>query len=222
MATRGSHKHKRRSSRSGDWRRSALGAQVSALPVSAGDRKRFDWGSWGCGRPGFGCACSLPPIAAGSASGRTGQGPGGSPVGVAGAVGVLDAAAWELIMPAVGAGSRRVRRVEVSGSGVLPSCAGDLAVDRPGQEEGQPALPGCSGLGRCPGDKMIDWLSPPWGVRPLSLIRPPARPLLRAQRPAAADSGSRELAAVVPSSGACGCGIPARPACHRGLVTMEL
>ena len=111
----------------------------------------------------LGVPAPCPPIAAGSASGRTGQGPGGSPVGVAGAVGVLDAAAWELIMPAVGAGSRRVRRVEVSGSGVLPSCAGDLAVDRPGQEEGQPALPGCSGLGRCPGDKMIDWLSPPWG-----------------------------------------------------------
>jgi hypothetical protein len=30
--------------------------------------------------------------------------------------------------------------------------------------------------GRCPGDKMIDWVSPPWGVRPLSLIRPPAWP----------------------------------------------
>src|SRR5437773_3999206 len=74
----------------------------------------------------------------------------------------------------------------------------------------QPALPGSAGRGRCPGDKMIDWVSPPAGMRPLSLIRPPAWPLVCAQRPAAADSGSRELAAVVPPSGddGCGCSCP--------------
>jgi hypothetical protein len=57
---------------------------------------------------------------------------------------------------------------------------------------------------------MIDGVSPPAGMRPLSLIRPPAWPLVRAQRPAAADSGSRELAAVVPPSGddGCGCSCP--------------
>jgi len=58
-----------------------------------------------------------PLIAAGSASGRAGQGPGGSPAGVAGAVGVLDAAARERIMP----GGR--------GLGGPGGCAGDdLAV----------------------------------------------------------------------------------------------
>jgi len=37
----------------------------------------------------------------------------------------------------------------------------------------------------CPGDMMIDWVSPPAGMRPLSLIRPSAWPC----GPAAADSG---------------------------------
>jgi hypothetical protein len=32
-----------------------------------------------------------------------------------------------------------------------------------------------AGLGRCPGDKMIDWVSPPAGMRPLSLAGKPSR-----------------------------------------------
>jgi hypothetical protein len=32
-----------------------------------------------------------------------------------------------------------------------------------GQEQEQPALPGSAGLGRCPGDMMIDWVSPACG-----------------------------------------------------------
>ena len=55
----------------------------------------------------------------------------------------------------------------------------------PGRE--QPALPRSAGRWRCPGDMMIDWVSPPAGMRPLSLIRPSAWPC--AGR-AAADSGS--------------------------------
>ena len=55
-------------------------------------------------------------------------------------------------------------------------------------------------------------------MRPLSLIRPPAWPL--AAKPAAADSGSRELAAVVPHRVKCGCGVPARGRSVAGLVTM--
>ncbi len=42
----------------------------------------------------------------------------------------------------------------------------------------QPALPRSAGRGRCPGDMMIDWVSPPAGMRPLSLIRPSALRLL--------------------------------------------
>src|SRR5204863_6912354 len=61
----------------------ALGYKVSlepaALPVSAGDRKRFDWGSWGCGRPGFGCACSLPPDSCRFCERADGSGTGRAP-----------------------------------------------------------------------------------------------------------------------------------------------
>ena len=46
-----------------------------------------------------------------------------------------------------------------------------------GRGQEQPALPRSAGLGRCPGDMMIDWVSPPAGMRPLSLIRPSAWPL---------------------------------------------
>jgi len=55
-------------------------------------------------------------------------------------------------------------------------------------------------------------------MRPLSLIRPPAWPLVAG--PAAADSGSRELAAVFPHRVKCGCGVPARGRCVAELVTM--
>jgi hypothetical protein len=69
---------------------------------------------------------------------------------------------------------------------------------RPGVWE-QPALPGSARRGCCPDGKMIDCVSPPAGMRPLSLIRPPAWPLLRAQRPAAADSGSAGAGRGVPT-----------------------
>jgi hypothetical protein len=45
-----------------------------------------------------------------------------------------------------------------------------------GRGQEQPALPRSAGLGRCPGDMMIDWVSPSAGMRPLGLIRPSARP----------------------------------------------
>jgi len=57
----------------------------------------------------------------------------------------------------------------------------------PGPEGwGQPALPGSAGRRRAA--PATRWLigCPPSGVRPLSLIRPPAWPFVRAQRPAAA------------------------------------
>ena len=58
----------------------------------------------------------------------------------------------------------------------------------------------------CPGDMMIDWVSPPAGMRPLSLIRPSAMARAGRQRLTA---GWRELAAVVPI-GEFGCGGPGR------------
>ena len=64
-----------------------------------------------------------------------------------------------------------------------------------GRGQEQPALPRSAGLGRCPGDMMIDWVSPPAGMRPLSLIRPSAWPAEGRQRLTA---DRRELAAVVP------------------------
>ena len=71
-------------------------------------------------------------------------------------------------------------------AGGLP-VRGDLPW-RPGAGHEQPALPRSAGLGRCPGDMMIDRVSPPAGMRPLSLIRPSAWPC--GAGPAAADSGS--------------------------------
>ena len=61
-------------------------------------------------------------------------------------------------------------------------------ISRGGRGQEQPALPRSAGHRRCPGDKMIDWVSPPAGMRPLSLIRPSAWPCQA--RAAAADSGS--------------------------------
>jgi hypothetical protein len=62
--------------------------------------------------------------------------------------------------------------------GVFAFLSGGDQPRRPGREErgSQPYL-GPRGAGRCPGDKMIDWVSPPAGMRPLSLIRPPAWPV---------------------------------------------
>ena len=54
------------------------------------------------------------------------------------------------------------------GADVVNGQAGGLSVrgDQPwrlGAGQEQPALPGSAGLGRCPGDMMIDWVSPPAG-----------------------------------------------------------
>jgi hypothetical protein len=78
---------------------------------------------------------------------------------------------------------------------------------RGGARSSQPYL-GPRGL-RCPGDMMIDQVSPPAGMRPLSLIRPSAWPCGKGRRRLTADW--RELAAVVPI-GEFGCGGPAGPA----------
>jgi hypothetical protein len=63
---------------------------------------------------------------------------------------------------------------------------------------------------------MIDWVSPPAGMRPLSLIRPSAWPCGKGRQRLTA--AWRELAAVVPI-GESGCGGPGRAGGHV-LVTM--
>jgi hypothetical protein len=73
----------------------------------------------------------------------------------------------------------------------------------------EPVMPGPAGLGaasltwvrgarRCPGDKMIDWVSPPGGDAAAQSNQAARLAQWRARRPAEADSGSQELAAVVP------------------------
>ena len=92
-----------------------------------------------------------PLIAAGSASGRAGQGPGGSPAGVAGAVGVLDAAAREWIMP--GSGGREQGRAAGGGwrFGVLAFlCGVTLPLIGRGRRRGSQPYLGARGLGVAP------------------------------------------------------------------------
>jgi hypothetical protein len=97
-------------------------------------------------------------------------------------------------MPGGGAGSPGVRDIV---SAVLAGGLSAGVISRGGRGRGQeqPALPRPAGLG-CPGDMMIDWVSPPAGMRPLSLIRPSAWPSGKGRQRLTADW--RELAAVVP------------------------
>src|SRR6516165_9121419 len=67
---------------------------------------------------------------------------------------------------------------------------------RGGARSSRPYL-GRRGVGRCPGDMMIDWVCPPAGMRPLSLISPCSWPL-RGRAGQRLTAVGRELAAVVP------------------------
>jgi hypothetical protein len=87
--------------------------------------------------------------------------------------------------------------MRVSGSGWWPFCAGDQPW-RPvagGQE--QPALPRSAGLERCPGDMMIDWVSPACGDA-AARSNQAVRAALREQARQRLTAVRRELAAVVP------------------------
>ena len=74
-----------------------------------------------------------------------------------------------------------------------------------GEEGSQPYL-GARGAGCGPGDKMFDRVSPPAGMRPLSLIGPSAGALGRQRL----TGGLQELAAVVPHRVRVAAGVPAR------------
>jgi hypothetical protein len=88
----------------------------------------------------------------------------------------------ERIMPG-GRGRKGLGLVRVFAGGVLAFLSGRDQPRRPGTGgKGAASLTWVRGAsGGCPGDKMIDWV-PQSGVRPLSLIRPPAWPIgVRAQ-----------------------------------------
>jgi hypothetical protein len=69
-----------------------------------------------------------------------------------------------------------------------------VAAARGGAVE-QPALPGSAGLGRCPGDMMIDWVSPACGDAAAQSNQAVRLACSGRQRLTAV---RRELAAVVP------------------------
>jgi hypothetical protein len=60
--------------------------------------------------------------------------------------------------------------------GILAFLYGVTSRGGRGQGMGSQPYLGPRGIRRCPGDMMIDWVSPPAGMRPLSLIRPSAWP----------------------------------------------
>jgi hypothetical protein len=77
-----------------------------------------------------------------------------------------------------------------------PFCAGDQPCGR-GRGQEQPALPRSAGLERCPGDMMIDWVSPPCGDA-AARSNQAVRAALREQARQRLTAVRRELAAVVP------------------------
>ena len=99
------------------------------------------------------------------------------------------------------------------------SVRGDSAVAAGGGARRQPALPRSAGRWGCPGDMMIDRVSPPAGMRPLSLIRPSAGPWAGL---AAADSGLAGAGRGGPHRVSRGCRSCPSSAClgrgHRGRV----
>ena len=94
------------------------------------------------------------------------------------------------------------------GAGVCPSCPGGRPWRR-GAKRGSQAYLGPRAL-PTPGDMMIDWVSPPARMRPLSLFRPSACPCAAGSSPAAAAGAGRGCA---PSDDG-GCGLPGPAARH--------
>jgi hypothetical protein len=192
-------------------------ARGAALPASVCDRKRPISGFHGHDRRGRGmpesAPCSL--IAAGSAS-RAGGSQGRS---------ARVAAPQAPLTRSSGSGSCRRQgagslwwRVWFSGSGGWPFCAGDQPWRPEGGARRQPALPRSAGRGRCPGDMMIDWVSPACGD---AAAQSDQAVRLACLGPAAADSGSAGAGRGGSPSGECGCGGPGRAGGHV-LVTMAM
>ena len=134
-----------------------------ALPASVCDRKRSISGVHGHGhlRLGMPEYAPCPPVAAGFCE-RAG-GSRGAQRPRSGAAGALDAIVRERIMPGGGGqespgGAGSVQRFRAYGlSGGVTSHGGRGGARR------QPALPRSAGHRRCPGDMMIDWVSPACG-----------------------------------------------------------
>jgi hypothetical protein len=117
--------------------------------------------------PGLGWLSSAPrPSIPAGFCGRAGQ--RGAQRPRSGAAGALDVTARERIMPG-GGGQGALVRVTVQRFRLLAFLCGPTSRGGRGQGQEQPALPRSAGFGRCPGDMMIDWASPPAEMRPLSL-----------------------------------------------------
>ena len=99
-------------------------------------------------------------------------------------------------------------RVAGSGAGVCPSCPGSQAVAAGGWRSGAARLTLGPRALAAPGDMMIDRVSPPARMRPLSLFRPSACPARQGGEQLTAAAGAGRGCAP---SDDCGCGLPARP-----------
>ena len=119
----------------------------------------------------------------------------------------------EPVMGGRGRGALLVR-VRVQRSGPAAFLCGVTSRGGRGAGPGAASLTWVRGAWRCPGDMMIDWVSPPAGMRPLSLIRPSAWPPLRLGR-RRLTAARRELAAVVPIGLSVAAVCPAGPARSR-------
>jgi hypothetical protein len=128
--------------------------------------------------------------------------------------GVLDAPVWERIMlggKGQGGGvGGAVRGLAVQVGAFLSGGVTKPVMPGPGGWE-QPALPGSAGRGGCPGDKMIDWVSPPAGMRPLSLTRKLGPGWARGSEPWPKRRQGWRLALVVPAGSGQGMGSAAAP-----------
>jgi hypothetical protein len=86
-----------------------------------------------------------------------------------------------------------VQRVRVGG----PFLCEVISRGGRGRGQEQPALPRSAGLGRCPGDMMIDWVSPACGDA-AAQSNQAVRLALRGKGRQRLTAARRELAAVVP------------------------
>jgi hypothetical protein len=156
------------------------GARRAALPVSADDASGSAVAYTARAALVLGVPESAPcPLIAAAfcervGGSRTGREPGRRSRRLEG---VLDAAVRGADHARRAGAGRRGGLVRVFTGGVLAFLSGRDQPRRPGTGGRAASLTWVRGaqVGR-PGDKMIDWVSPPAGMRPLSLIRPPAWP----------------------------------------------
>ena len=175
----------------------ALAHYSAALPASAGDRKGSIWGLRGHGCPGLGMAESGPcPLIAAGFCERAGGSQGRVAPAQRASQAPLTRSPGSGSCQAAGAGSPWWRCGSVVRGGGL-SVRGDQPW-RPGAgaRSSQPYL-GARGVWGCPGDMMIDRVSPACGDA-AAQSNQAVRLALREQGRQRLTAARRELAAVVP------------------------